>query len=240
MPNPVSVVEVIVPTPSAWLESLKTLRTSICELSGACARDLEQRRVRLTRELDAVAQRAVGAVGPPSTASGPRSFESTCVETGKTLTLSRPGGSVYAVSATSSIRCCSYQAFASAAVPVKVDDRGDPRDGHGRAALNGKRALGRELDLLVLRRVVAADQRDLEVGADRRAGRVQTRTRWPSRKPSASQLELVGPDDWRHAVPALVGGVAVSRRRPVPEARADELADQRPRTAARGGESPSV
>ena len=32
-------------------------------------------------------------VGPPSTASGPRSFERRCVETGKTLVVSWPGGS---------------------------------------------------------------------------------------------------------------------------------------------------
>ena len=94
MPNPVSVVEVIVPTPSAWLESLKTLRTSICELSGACAGISNSAASLSPASLTPFRSERSAAVGPPSTASGPRSFESRWVETGKTLMLSRPGGSV--------------------------------------------------------------------------------------------------------------------------------------------------
>ena len=108
---------------------------------------------------------------PPSTASGPRSFESRWVETGKTLTFSRPGGSLYAVSATSSIRCCLNHAFASAAMPVKVATAAMRVTVTFAVPLNGKRALATvNWSFSSFVAFVAADQRDLEVGAGRGAG----------------------------------------------------------------------
>ena len=70
----------------------------------------------------------------------------------------------------------------------------------------GSAVLGRELDLVVLRLVVAADDRDLEA-ARRSPAASQTSTRWPSRKPSASQPGSVG------AGQARAVGASSTRRR---------------------------
>ena len=92
MPNPVRVVEVIVPVPSDWLESLKMFRTSICEVSGAWAAMLNSGASFSPGSLTPFFSAAVGtAATPPSTASGPRSFESRCVDAGKTLTFVAAG-----------------------------------------------------------------------------------------------------------------------------------------------------
>jgi hypothetical protein len=93
IPNPVSDVDVIWPVVSDWLESLKTFRTSICELSGGDCGISNSAPSFSPGSLTPFRSERSAAVGPPSTANGPRSFESRCVWTGKTLMFSRPGGS---------------------------------------------------------------------------------------------------------------------------------------------------
>ena len=94
MPKPLSVVEVIVPDAVCWLPSLKMLRTSICFDSGGCGPIANSGPSFSPGSLTPSSSERSAPVTPPSTASGPWSFERRCVETGKILTPSRVIGCV--------------------------------------------------------------------------------------------------------------------------------------------------
>ena len=89
MLRPLRVVDVIVPTRSSWLPSAYTLRTSICLDSGGCAPMAKSGPSFSPGSLSPSWSERSAPVTPPSTASGPRSFEVRWVETGKHLTPAR-------------------------------------------------------------------------------------------------------------------------------------------------------
>ena len=133
MPSPRSVVDVIVPWRSCWLQSLKTLRTSICLDSGGCVPIANSGPSFSPGSLRPSCSERSAPVTPPSTASGPRSLESRCVETGKYLTPWR--GDRHLVGEVGR----QHDSLLDVEVARRErGDRGDPaRDRHARAAANG-------------------------------------------------------------------------------------------------------
>jgi hypothetical protein len=90
--RPLIVVDVIVPKTSSWEPSLKMLSTSICFDSGGCAPIANSGPSFSPGSFTPRVSERSAPVTPPSTATGPRSFESLCSDTGKTFTPCRVSG----------------------------------------------------------------------------------------------------------------------------------------------------
>ena len=181
-------VDVSVPVVSDWLESLKTLTTSIRLLSGGCAPMPSSAVSRSPGSLTPLRSDRSAVPGPPSMDSGPSSLVSRCVAAGNVTTFSRPGGSEYAVSAPYSMRCCLNHAFAAFGSPLKVATAASRVTTTLAPAANGKPPSPVNSSFSSW---VALSPRITPIlkSAQVAPSVVHTRTRWPSRKPSASQLE---------------------------------------------------
>ncbi len=107
---------------------------------------------------------------------------------GNVTTFSRPGGSEYALSAPYSMRCCLYQAFAAFGSPLKTATAARRVTTTLVPAANGNAP---SLVNSSFSSWVALSPRMTPIlkSAQVAPSVVHTRTRWPSRKPSASQLE---------------------------------------------------
>ena len=125
------------------------------------------------------------------------------------------------------MRCCLYQALAAFTSPLKVATAASRVTVTLAPALNGKRALAGELELVVLGRVVAADHADLEVRAGRAVGGADAHA-LALEEAVGEAARAVGADE------AAVDGVEGRGARP--QALEDELADDRAaERAARAG-----
>ena len=175
-PKPVSVVEVSTPERSCFEPSLKMLRTSICFDSGGCVPILNSGRVLLARQLEAEVQRPVGARDAALD-------RERALELPQPVRLDREDLDALAADR-DDVADVGEQVDPLLLVPVEVGEGRDRRDAAdqdrpGRA----ERAevvdevedaeqvdVRAELELVVLRLVVAADDRDLEAAG--RAGAV--------------------------------------------------------------------
>ncbi len=92
MLKPVSEVSVRTPVVSALLPSLKMFSTSICWLSGGCAPMAIRKSSVSPGSLTPLVSDRSAPEGPPSTASGPRMWDSRCDLTGNIFTPSRVVG----------------------------------------------------------------------------------------------------------------------------------------------------